>query len=107
MRLPSSFLPDEDQGSFMAMVILPQGTPQSDTMALVKEVERYMLDNEPRPELGHVLRDVEGLEGTARRQPTCGRRRRTHQRGLCRAQERDGAGAEFTPPAGPGFHLVL
>ena len=29
------------------MVILPQGTPQSDTMALVKEVERYMLDNEP------------------------------------------------------------
>ncbi|MFP3448810.1 efflux RND transporter permease subunit, partial [Pseudomonas sp. SIMBA_067] len=26
-RLPSSFLPDEDQGSFMAMVILPQGSP--------------------------------------------------------------------------------
>ncbi len=24
-RLPSSFLPDEDQGSFMAMVILPRG----------------------------------------------------------------------------------
>ena len=47
IRLPASFLPDEDQGSFMAMVILPQGTPQSDTMALVKEVERYMLDNEP------------------------------------------------------------
>ncbi|HRM93707.1 MAG TPA: efflux RND transporter permease subunit, partial [Alicycliphilus sp.] len=46
-RLPSSFLPDEDQGSFMAMVILPQGSPQAETMAMVKDVERYMLEHEP------------------------------------------------------------
>ncbi|MFZ7335400.1 efflux RND transporter permease subunit, partial [Comamonas jiangduensis] len=46
-RLPSSFLPDEDQGSFMAMVILPQGSPQAETMAMVKEVERYMMEHEP------------------------------------------------------------
>jgi multidrug efflux pump len=47
LRLPSSFLPDEDQGEFMAMVILPQGTPQAETRALVQVVERYILDNEP------------------------------------------------------------
>ncbi len=46
-RLPSSFLPDEDQGSFMAMVILPQGSPQAETMAVVKDVERYMMEHEP------------------------------------------------------------
>ena len=46
-RLPSSFLPDEDQGSFMAMVILPQGAPQAETMAVVKDVERYMMEHEP------------------------------------------------------------
>ncbi|WZB74877.1 efflux RND transporter permease subunit [Achromobacter insuavis] len=46
-RLPSSFLPDEDQGSFMAMVILPQGSPQAETMAVVKDVERYMMAHEP------------------------------------------------------------
>jgi multidrug efflux pump len=46
-RLPSSFLPDEDQGSFMAMVILPQGSPQAETMTMVKEVERYMMEHEP------------------------------------------------------------
>ena len=46
-RLPSSFLPEEDQGSFMAMVILPQGSPQAETMAMVKEVERYMMEHEP------------------------------------------------------------
>ena len=46
-RLPSSFLPEEDQGSFMAMVILPQGSPQAETMAIVKDVERYMMENEP------------------------------------------------------------
>ncbi|SSW63130.1 multidrug efflux RND transporter permease subunit [Achromobacter agilis] len=46
-RLPSSFLPEEDQGSFMAMVILPQGSPQAETMAVVKDVERYMMEHEP------------------------------------------------------------
>ena len=46
-RLPSSFLPEEDQGSFMAMVVLPQGAPQAETMAVVKDVERYMMENEP------------------------------------------------------------
>lgn len=46
-RLPSSFLPDEDQGSFMTMVILPQGSPQAETMAVVKDVERYMMEHEP------------------------------------------------------------
>ena len=47
VRLPSSFLPEEDQGSFNAMVILPQGATQAETRKLVLEVENYMMKHEP------------------------------------------------------------
>ena len=46
VRLPS-FLPEEDQGSFNAMVILPQGATQAETRKLVLEVENYMMKHEP------------------------------------------------------------
>ncbi len=45
--LPSSFLPDEDQGSLMVTVSLPQGTPQKETLATLAEIERYLMENEP------------------------------------------------------------
>ncbi|WP_158902588.1 multidrug efflux RND transporter permease subunit [Burkholderia sp. L27(2015)] len=47
MRLPTSFLPDEDQGNFMIMVSRPQGTPMTETMQGIEAVERYLLDQEP------------------------------------------------------------
>jgi multidrug efflux pump len=47
MQLPSAFLPDEDQGNFMVMVIRPQGTPLAETMQSVKQVEEYVRDEEP------------------------------------------------------------
>ncbi|MCL4651915.1 multidrug efflux RND transporter permease subunit [Burkholderia multivorans] len=46
-RLPSAFLPDEDQGNFMVMVIRPQGTPLAETMQSVREVESYLRREEP------------------------------------------------------------
>ena len=46
-RLPTAFLPDEDQGNFMAMVIRPQGTPLAETMESVRQVEEYIRQEEP------------------------------------------------------------
>ncbi|AFJ85818.1 multidrug efflux RND transporter permease subunit [Burkholderia sp. SIMBA_043] len=46
-QLPSAFLPDEDQGNFMVMVIRPQGTPLAETMRSVREVDAYLRREEP------------------------------------------------------------
>ncbi|MBN3820119.1 multidrug efflux RND transporter permease subunit, partial [Paraburkholderia sp. Se-20369] len=46
-RLPTAFLPDEDQGNFTVMVIRPQGTPLAETMQSVHAVEEYVRSQEP------------------------------------------------------------
>ena len=46
VRMPSAFLPDEDQGILFAQVTLPPSTPRERTLAVVKEVEDYFLDTE-------------------------------------------------------------
>lgn len=47
MRLPTAFLPDEDQGNFMVMVMLPQGATMTETQAALREVGKYLIENEP------------------------------------------------------------
>ncbi|CAN5140458.1 efflux RND transporter permease AcrB [soil metagenome] len=46
LRLPSSFLPDEDQGIMFTLITLPSGATQERTLEVVKQVENYYLDNE-------------------------------------------------------------
>ncbi|ADV99888.1 multidrug efflux protein [Yersinia pestis biovar Medievalis str. Harbin 35] len=46
MRLPSSFLPEEDQGVFLAMVQLPAGATQERTQKVLNHVTDYYLDKE-------------------------------------------------------------
>jgi multidrug efflux pump len=46
VRMPTAFLPDEDQGILFAQVTLPPGTPRERTLAVVKEVEDYFLGAE-------------------------------------------------------------
>ncbi|GKX56971.1 multidrug efflux RND transporter permease subunit [Leminorella grimontii] len=46
MRLPSSFLPDEDQGVFMNLVQLPQGATQERTQKVLDQVTHYYLNEE-------------------------------------------------------------
>lgn len=46
VRLPSSFLPEEDQGVLMTMITLPPGATQARTIEVVKEVEDYFLTEE-------------------------------------------------------------
>jgi len=40
---PTGFLPDEDQGAFMAEIQLPQGASVNRTLEVVKEVERIVM----------------------------------------------------------------
>ena len=46
-RLPTAFLPSEDQGSLLATIVLPAGSTQSETVAKIKELEEYVLTSEP------------------------------------------------------------
>ncbi|GAA5523565.1 multidrug efflux pump subunit AcrB [Microbulbifer aestuariivivens] len=46
LRLPSSFLPNEDQGVLFSMIKTPVGATQERTMESIKKVEDYYLDNE-------------------------------------------------------------
>ncbi|MGT4676418.1 efflux RND transporter permease subunit, partial [Aeromonas caviae] len=46
MRLPTSFLPDEDQGVFMTMIQLPSGATQERTQKVLDTVTDYYLHKE-------------------------------------------------------------
>ncbi|WP_437889678.1 multidrug efflux RND transporter permease subunit AcrB [Phytobacter sp. V91] len=46
VRLPTSFLPDEDQGVLLTMAQLPAGATQERTQKVLDEVTKYYLDNE-------------------------------------------------------------
>jgi HAE1 family hydrophobic/amphiphilic exporter-1/multidrug efflux pump len=56
-RLPTSFLPDEDQGILMAQLQLPVGATDSRTQAVMKQFEDYMLK---QPEV-EALISITGL----------------------------------------------
>lgn len=55
--LPTSFLPDEDQGILMAQVQLPVGATDDRTQAVLKQFEGYMLE---QPEV-EALISISGL----------------------------------------------
>jgi multidrug efflux pump len=46
LRLPTSFLPEEDQGVVIAQALLPPGAVQSRTEAVLKKVEHHFLFDE-------------------------------------------------------------
>jgi hydrophobe/amphiphile efflux-1 (HAE1) family protein len=45
-RLPTSFLPDEDQGVLFTQIILPSGASQESTLGVIKKVEQHFMVNE-------------------------------------------------------------
>lgn len=47
LRLPTSFLPDEDQGFLFTQIQLPPGATQERTLAVLKEVSTYYQEQEP------------------------------------------------------------
>jgi multidrug efflux pump len=52
LRLPSSFLPNEDQGYVLVSVQLPPGATQNRTLEAIKQVETYMLK---QPEVENIV----------------------------------------------------
>ena len=56
-KLPTSFLPDEDQGILMAQVQLPVGATDDRTQAVLKQFESYML---AQPEVEAMI-SISGL----------------------------------------------
>ncbi|EDO3974859.1 efflux RND transporter permease subunit [Salmonella enterica subsp. enterica serovar Infantis] len=46
LRLPTSFLPEEDQGVFLTMIQLPTGATQERTQKVLDQVTHYYLNNE-------------------------------------------------------------
>ena len=63
-RLPSSFLPDEDQGLLMAQIQLPSGATDGRTAAVLKEVEAY-LSQQPEVSAYIALRGLGGDQAIA------------------------------------------
>jgi len=46
MRMPTSYLPDEDQGILLAQILTPTGATLEQTQAVADEVQRYFQENE-------------------------------------------------------------
>ena len=51
-RLPTSFLPEEDQGYFVSVIQLPSGATRERTLEVLTEVEQFYLK---QPEIEHVI----------------------------------------------------
>ncbi|PWV59806.1 efflux RND transporter permease subunit [Plasticicumulans acidivorans] len=58
-RLPTSFLPDEDQGSLLVQITLPVGATQSRALNVIGQVEKYFLENEK-----DTVRGLFGVSGS-------------------------------------------
>ncbi|MEI7912130.1 MAG: efflux RND transporter permease subunit, partial [Verrucomicrobiota bacterium] len=48
LHLPTSFLPDEDQGFIMCQVQLPAGATQERTLEVMREMERHFIEDESK-----------------------------------------------------------
>jgi multidrug efflux pump len=46
VRMPTSFLPEEDQGVMFNQIMLPAGATQERTLAVLEKVEHHFLENE-------------------------------------------------------------
>ncbi|MFD1747138.1 efflux RND transporter permease subunit [Rhizobium helianthi] len=57
-RLPSSFLPQEDQGVLLTIVQLPNGATQARTEEVIKNIENYYLEKEK-----DAIQDVFAVSG--------------------------------------------
>ncbi|HLP70362.1 MAG TPA: efflux RND transporter permease subunit, partial [Rhizobium sp.] len=57
-RLPSSFLPQEDQGVLMTIIQLPNGATTDRTLEVIKKVENHFIDNEK-----DAIQDVFAVSG--------------------------------------------
>ena len=55
LRLPTAFLPEEDQGIVLSQITLPVGATQSRTLAVAKQVEHHFMVDEPNVETTFIV----------------------------------------------------
>ncbi|HTT99462.1 MAG TPA: efflux RND transporter permease subunit [Rhizomicrobium sp.] len=56
IRLPTAFLPEEDQGTILTQITLPVGATQARTLAVAKQVEHfYMVDEQKNAETTFIV----------------------------------------------------
>jgi multidrug efflux pump len=48
LRLPTAFLPDEDQGFIICQIQLPAGATQERTIQVIRQIEKHFLEKETR-----------------------------------------------------------
>lgn len=46
LKVPTAFMPDEDQGSLMVQIQLPEGSTREQILPVVKRMQDYMLNEE-------------------------------------------------------------
>lgn len=46
LRMPTAYLPDEDQGILLAQILMPKGSTMEQTKAVTKKIEHYFEENE-------------------------------------------------------------
>jgi multidrug efflux pump len=54
MKLPTSFLPDEDQGFIICQVQLPAGATQERTIQVIRQLEKHFLEKESKSVQGVI-----------------------------------------------------
>jgi multidrug efflux pump len=54
LKLPTAFLPDEDQGFIVCQVQLPAGATQERTLKVVRRLEQHFLENESKTVAGVI-----------------------------------------------------
>ena len=64
-RLPTAYLPDEDQGTLLAQVILPSGSTLEQTQAVSRQIERYFMENEKEAVKSAMVLSGYGFSGRA------------------------------------------
>jgi HAE1 family hydrophobic/amphiphilic exporter-1 len=65
MRLPTAYLPDEDQGALMGQVTLPAGATMEQMMEALKQAEDYFKTNENEAVASCMTTAGAGFSGTA------------------------------------------
>ena len=65
LRMPTSYLPDEDQGTLLAQIILPTGSTLEQTQAVADEIQKYFQEKEKEAVLSCMTIVGTGFSGRA------------------------------------------
>ncbi len=65
LHMPTGYIPDEDQGTMLAQVMLPTGSTREQTDAAVDEVRRYFQESEKEAVQSCMTISGAGFSGTA------------------------------------------